>query len=263
VASIESIWRRYDADEARLTAGLSQRMIELAQLEPGMHVLDVATGRGEPAILAAHRVGPSGSVVGIDSAKAMLAMAAERSAREGVTNLRLEVLRAEDLATLGAPPFDAALARWGLMYLDDPVAALSAVRGALKAGARLTLAVWAEPERVSYFTLPRRALAPHRALPEDTSNTFRYADVAALERDLGAAGLRIDHLEERWVPVMEAATDADLIAWVRAFGLARLVDPLPEAAQRAWERDVCDAAAPLREGGVVRLGGVTRIVVAR
>jgi SAM-dependent methyltransferase len=263
VTSIESIWRRYDADEARLTAGLSQRMIELAQLESGMRVLDVATGRGEPAIAAAHRVGPSGSVVGIDSTPSMLAMAAERSAREGLTNLRLEVLRAEDLATLGAPPFDAALARWGLMYLDDPVRALSAVRQALKAGARFTLAVWVEPESASYFTLPRRALGPYRALPEDTSNTFRYADVAVLERDLLAAGFRIEHLEDRWVPVMEAATDADLIAWVRAFGLARLVDPLHEDTQRAWERDVCDAAAPLREGGVVRLGGVTRIAVAR
>lgn len=261
--TIESIWRRYDADEARLTAGLSQRMIELAQLEPGMRVLDLATGRGEPAIAAAHRVGPSGFVLGIDSAPTMLAMAAERRDREGLTNLHLEARRAEDLLPLPGPPFDAALARWGLMYLDDPVAALTALRRVLTPHASLTLAVWTEPERVSYFTLPRRALTPFRTLPEDVSNTFRYADEAVLERDLREAGFGIDHVEERWVPVMEARTDAELIAWVRAFGLARLVDGLSEATQRAWEEAVCQAAEPLREDGVVRLGGVTRIVVAR
>jgi len=77
--SAEEVWQAYDAMEARLTAPLSERMLELARVGPGMRVLDLATGRGEPAIPAAHRVGPSGSVLGIDISASMLAMARLRA----------------------------------------------------------------------------------------------------------------------------------------------------------------------------------------
>jgi ubiquinone/menaquinone biosynthesis C-methylase UbiE len=53
----EEIWRKYDAVEQRLRAPLSERMLDLANHQPGMRVLDIATGRGEPAVRAAHRVG--------------------------------------------------------------------------------------------------------------------------------------------------------------------------------------------------------------
>ena len=57
--------RRYDEMESRLTASVSERMLDLACLRPGMRVLDVASGMGEPSLRAAHRVGPSGFVLGI------------------------------------------------------------------------------------------------------------------------------------------------------------------------------------------------------
>ena len=62
---------------------------------------------------------------------------------------------------------------------------------------------------------------------------------------------------------MEAATDESLIAWARAFGMAPLLDDLPEDVQQAWEADLVRVTGPLRVDGRVRLGGVTRIVVAR
>ncbi len=44
----EEIWRRCDADERRLTAPLSEAMLDLAEIRPGMQVPDLATGRREP-----------------------------------------------------------------------------------------------------------------------------------------------------------------------------------------------------------------------
>lgn len=230
-----------------------------------MHVLDLATGRGEPAILAARRVGPTGTVVGVDRSAAMLAMAKERAASEGVSNLDLRVLRAESLENVPMAHFDATLVRWGLMYMDAPVTALAAARRAMRPSGALVAAVWAEPERVPYFSLPRRALARYRTLPvisADSPGTFRYADPERLARDLGLAGFRLDHVEEMEVSVMEAKTRAELVEWVRAFGLSELVDEMPPEARQAWENDLVDAAARFRTKGVVRLGGVTRIVVA-
>ena len=257
------IWRRYDRMEARLTRPVSERMVELAKLQPGMRVLDVATGRGEPAILAAQRVAPNGSVLGVDLSAELLEMARERATSEGVTNLELRVTDAEALEGVPAGSFDRTLARWGLMYMAAPTLALAAARRAMVPGGILVAAVWAEPERVPYYTLPRRVLERYRpSTPIDFAapGTFRYAHPERLRGDLSTAGFTIEHVEELDVDVMEADTDAELVAWVRAFGLGRLVDGLPEETQAAWERDLVEATDPLRRDGLVRLGGVTRIL---
>jgi SAM-dependent methyltransferase len=240
-------------------------MADLAGLRPGMHVLDLATGRGEPAIEAARRVRPSGTVVGVDQSSDMLAMAGERAAREGIGNLDLRVLNAEALEGIPTARFDATLVRWGLMYMNAPVSALTQARRAMVPGGPLVAAVWAEPERVEYFSLPRRILAKHRAVPPmvpESPGTFRYADLASLERDLAGAGFRVEHVEEMNVPVMEAGTSAELVEWVRAFGLAGLLDELSSEARDAWEAELVSSAERFRGQGLVRLGGVTRIVVA-
>ena len=61
---------------------------------------------------------------------------------------------------------------------------------------------------------------------------------------------------------MEASSDAELINCVRALCLSALVRTLPLQTQRAWEADVVRAAEAYRVDGVIRLGGVTRLVVA-
>lgn len=253
--------------EARLTAPLSARMLELARVASGLRVLDLATGRGEPAIAAARRVAPGGTVIGVDPAADMLAMARERATREGVTNLELVVGDAANLEHLAPGRFDAVLARWGLMYLQAPRDALTGACRALVPGGRLVAAVWAEPARVSYVSLPRLALARHAPTPPLDGapagpDTFYYAEPSRLQRDLEATGFTVEHVEEHDLAVMEAATPEALVDWVRAFGMARLVDHLPVATQRAWEADVIAAAEPLRQDGLYRLGGVTRVVVA-
>jgi SAM-dependent methyltransferase len=262
---VEEIWRRYDRMEARLTAPLSERMLDLAGVGPGMRVLDLATGRGEPAIAAAHRVGPSGSVLGVDVSASMLEMARQRAAHEGVMNLELRVMSATSLDAIPATSFDSTLVRWGLMYMDAPIDALVGARRALVPGGVLVAAVWAVPDRVPYFTLPRRVLEKYRALPPidpDTPGTFYYADSNRLPRDLERAGFEVEHVEELDIPVMEAENASELIAWVRTFGLTRLLNDLPEQVQRSWEEELARQTEPLRKDGFVRLGGVTRIVVA-
>src|SRR5277367_4782332 len=95
-------WRQYDAVESRLTAPVSERMLELAGLQPGMRVLDLATGRGEPALRAAQRVGKQGFVLGVDVSDALLQMAREKAARAGLSNLELRAGTAESLEAVPA-----------------------------------------------------------------------------------------------------------------------------------------------------------------
>jgi ubiquinone/menaquinone biosynthesis C-methylase UbiE len=264
--SVEEIWQRYDSMEARLCASLSERMLELARLGPGMRVLDLATGRGEPAIPAAHRVGPSGAVVGVDISASMLAMAAARAQREGITNLTLVAADAASPGDLPGPAFDAALCRWGLMYMEESGRALLEARKRLAPSARLVLAVWAEPERVPYFTLPRQLLGKWRQVPPvalDGPGTFRYASQHALDAELIAQGFEVESTEELELKVMESEDPAGLIAWVRAFGLEKLVRDLPFDVQEAWAADLANEVLRLNRGSGYHLGGVTRLVVAR
>jgi len=265
VISAEEVWRAYDRMEARLTAPLTERMLDLAGVGPGMRILDLATGRGEPAIPAAHRVGPSGSVLGVDISASMLAMAKQRADHEGLTNLDLRAMDAASLGDLPTGHFHATLVRWGLMYMDSAVVTMAAARRAMVPGGLLVAAVLAEPERCSYFSLPRRVLEKYRPLPavDPTSpGPFRYADVERLRQDMEQSGLKIEHVEDLVLPVMEVETTAEAIAWVRAFGLTALLNELPASAQHSWEEEFGRQAEALRQDGHIRLGCATHIVVA-
>jgi SAM-dependent methyltransferase len=264
----EEVWRKYDAVESRLTAPVSERMLDLAGLAPGMRVLDLATGRGEPAVRAAERVGPMGHVLGIDPSDALLQMAREKAALAGLANLELRAVDAETVGSVAAAGhFDAATVRWGLMAITAPVAALAGAQRALKPDGLLVAALWAEPDRVPYYTLPRRLFERHRELPPldpEAPGTFRYADPQRIARDFALAGFTIEHIEEMDIPVIETETGAELVAWVReALGLTRLLNDLSDDEQQRWEDELTREAEPLRVAGRIRLGGVTRIVVAR
>jgi ubiquinone/menaquinone biosynthesis C-methylase UbiE len=266
VVSVEEFWRRYDALESRLTAPVSERMLDLAGLRPGMRVLDLATGRGEPALRAARRVGPRGRVVGVEPSLAMLRMARDKAAGEGLTNLDFRCANAESVEGLPDAHFHAATIRWGLMYMTSPVAALANARRALLPTGVLVAALWAEPERVPYATLPRALLEQYRALPAlepEAPGVFRYATLERITRDFNRAGFTLDCLEEMEVSVVEAPTSGEVIAWVAALGLAPLLNALPHSDRQGWERDCTSHLERLRSGGPFRLGGVTRIVRAR
>lgn len=264
--SIEEIWRRYDADEQRLTASVSQRMLELAHLRPGMQVLDLATGRGEPAIAAAQCIGPRGRVVGIDLSDSMLNMTRTRAQELGIENLELIVGDAQTLDGIPHVEFDVVLARWGLMYMVDPVMALIAVRRRCLPEARLVAALWAEPERVDYLHLPGRLLERYMHLPViaiNTPSTFRYADPDIIRRDFAAAGWAIEAIEEVYVSVMEASSPDQLVHWCECFGMNRLMKHLPDQTRENWRQDLRSQFPSLAgDDGLARLGGTTRLVTA-
>lgn len=262
----EAVWRRYDEVEARLTAELSERMLDLAGVARGSRVLDLASGRGEPAIRAAHRVGSEGCVLGIDLYEGLLDIARERAQREGVANLELRTGDARELAGVPERSFDAVTCRWGLMYMLEPVAVLAKASLALAPSGAFVAAFWCEPERVPYHSLPRRILERYRELPAldvEAPGVFRFADLERTKRDFEAAGLVIDHVEERSVRVFEAETSDEVAEWVCAFGLARLLECVSEGDRAAWREELVLELEAQRADGLVGLGGVTRLVRAR
>jgi hypothetical protein len=114
--------------------------------------------------------------------------------------------------------------------------------------------------------LARSVLARYQPVPlidPEAPGTFRYADLSRIERDLTTARFTLEHVEEIDVPVIEAATGVEIAAWVRDFGLMPLAEALPEIERAHYEADLAREAEQLCMNGVIRLRGVTRVVVAR
>jgi len=110
----------------------TERLFRDAGLGPGQRVLDVGSGMGDVALLAARLVGPTGYVVGVDRDASALAKAQARAAEAGLTHLRfIESDVAEVTADMS---FDAVVGRFVLMFQPDPIALLRILATHLRPG---------------------------------------------------------------------------------------------------------------------------------
>jgi SAM-dependent methyltransferase len=163
-------WRKWSQLIDQSASGISERLVELAGVEQGSRVLDVAAGYGEPSLTAARQAGPEGSVVSSDISVEMLAFGRERAAGAGLENI--EFVEA-DAASLDYPDdsFDAALSRWGIIFDPDGEAAAGQVRKFLKPGARMAISSWGPPERVPFLAVPMRTALQRLELPPPPPGT--------------------------------------------------------------------------------------------
>ncbi len=136
--------------QAELFDPLTERVFRAAGLAPGMRVLDLGSGAGDVAMLAARLVGSDGQVVGVERDRDAVAGARARVQQAGVTNV--EFVEGDVQALDGVEGgFDAVVGRLVLMYLPDPVAVLRRAAGLVRPGGLVCLHEgdmaydWAQP----------------------------------------------------------------------------------------------------------------------
>jgi ubiquinone/menaquinone biosynthesis C-methylase UbiE len=191
-ASAEAVdhWRQGAARRATVLHDATEQMLDAAGLRPGARVLDLAAGSGDQTVVAARRVGSSGSVLAIDISASMIAAAEEVFRAAGVSNVATVV---SDIQQLELEPesFDAAICRLGLMFLPSPESGLRRVREALKPGARLGALVWSSEDRNPYMATVVAIVREMGRMPEPRPTILRAMSLGApgaLERALVAAG---------------------------------------------------------------------------
>jgi len=158
-------WRRWTPTLDRWYGEATRQMLDMAQLQPGQRILDIAAGAGEPAVGAAERVGPGGYVLATDISEGIVELARQVAAERGLAQMETRVMDGEKL-DLPDASFDAVLCRLGLMYMPQPITALREWRRTLREGGRVAVMVFSTPERNPWGAVPasiirRRAqLAP-------------------------------------------------------------------------------------------------------
>ena len=242
---------------------VNDRLIELAEIDTGYTVVDVATGIGDPALTVARRVGPTGRVIATDQSTAMLAIAEMRARERGLTNIEFRQLDA-NAYDFPDSTIDAVVCRWGLMFLSDLTDALGRMRRSLKAGRRLAAATWAEADNVPIISV-RRSVMSAFDIPKGPLDPFRLSSAAALKAAAVSAGFEEVDVT-RSVVAYEYRSAGAFASAQRTAHESRLTTLLARSAEQQAEfwRALSAAAEPYADAnGVVRMPSEILLLAAR
>lgn len=187
-------WQTWWETIERGAQKVSDKLVQLAEIQPGDKVLDIATGIGEPAVTAARKVMPKGKVIATDISPQMLEIARTRAKSFGLDGL-MEFAESDGEKLDFPEPatkFDAVLSRWGLMFFPNLSSALVKIRDMLVTNGRLSAAIWSAPYKVplldiSFSTVRKQINAPP---PPGTPGPFALADIESLKQSFSQAGFK-------------------------------------------------------------------------
>jgi SAM-dependent methyltransferase len=245
-------WRRWTPTLERWYGAATREMLDMARIQPGQRVLDIAAGAGEPAVSAAERVGPGGYVLATDISEGIVELARQVALERGLKQIETRAMDGEKL-DLPDASFDAVLCRLGLMYMPHPVTALREWRRALKPGGRVAVAVFSTPDRNSWGSVPAAIIRRRAQLPPPVAGQpgpFSLGAPGVLEGLFREAGFA--DAEVRAVPVPHgAASAAEYVGVTReAFGgfNAMMAQLPPQERDSVWN-EVAQALRSFESAG--------------
>ncbi len=197
-------WKKWHARLADFTAGVTRSLLEVGQLRPGMNVLDLASGVGDPVLSEAVAVAPDGHVTATDLNPAMLAFIEEQARQRKITNINFREAGAEALPFPDAS-FDALTCRFGIMFFPDLDKSLHECLRVLKPKTRATFVAWGRREQ-PFFACTGGILMKHIELPKpdpEAPNIAMFGEPGRLRGALESADFaevreEVRIVEGRW-----------------------------------------------------------------
>lgn len=118
--------------QARLIDPITKKFFQQAGIGAGMRVLDVGSGAGDVAFLAADLVGAAGTVVGVDRVSSAIDEARNRATARGLKNVSFRVGDPAEIEF--EQPFDAVIGRYVLQFQPDPSTMLRKLAARVRPG---------------------------------------------------------------------------------------------------------------------------------
>src|SRR5574340_696667 len=259
-------WDKWDSYFSRNMTFINHRLVADARLQPGLRVLDLGSGTGYPALLAGDVVGSEGSVVGIDLAESMLAVATRKAKALGMQHV---TFRTGDVTTLpfDAGSFDAVISRFCLMFLPEIPKALKEILRVLKPGGYVAAAVWSAPEKNPFIRIPMDVIKTITPLPPpdpEAPGIFRLATPGDLAGVMERAGLALLSDGEFTAEVTYATAEEFFRSMMDiAAPIPNLCATLTPEQKTEAERGIVKAVKEYRRQQGVALPIAVRIVSAR
>jgi SAM-dependent methyltransferase len=254
---------KWKSKSAAMGRGVTQALVDYACPTPGMHVLDLASGTGEPAISIARKIGPEGTVVAVDLSTELLEIAKQRAEQRGLKNVTTRMADAHELP-FGADSFDLATCRFGVMFFSDCHKALSELLRVLKPGGRACFIAWG-PFDQPYWSSTMGVVHKHVGGPlmaPGGANMFRFAEPGSLSEALVSVGFDDVQEEAKTLPWSWPGPVEEV--WEYAQAVSTPFRPLLErVGAEDWEKlnaDVHAAVACYADGETVNFG--VRVVLA-
>ena len=260
-ANASQKWRR---QSAAMGSDMTQAIVEAATVQPGMRVLDIACGTGEPAISLAALLAGSGEVVGIDVSPAPLKIAEERALQRGLTNASFQQADAHKLP-FPDNSFDRITSRLGVMFFSDLPRALSEMQRVLKPGGRAVLLVWG-PMDQPYFhtTIGTLMRMLQGAVIPESGKMFAFADKGKLAEALRQAGFSQAKEESVTVPWTWLGTPEEVWQYFQdvAIPFASFLQSIPAARRAETDAAVIKAISQYSDGTGIKFTATVNIAVA-
>lgn len=247
---------KWKAKSGAMGHHVTQALVDYAAPQPGMSVLDLASGTGEPAISLASRVGPKGRVTALDQSADLLKIAEERARERGLTNITACHADAHKLPFPDGS-FDLITSRFGVMFFREQ--ALHEALRVLKPGCRACFVVWG-PFEQPYGATMMGIVHKHVGGPltPPGQNPFKFSQPGSLSAELRGAGFDPVAEETRTVTWTWPGTPEEV--WEQARSVtAPFRDMLERVPAEEWEtinRDVMTAVGRYVRGEEVHFGAV-------
>jgi ubiquinone/menaquinone biosynthesis C-methylase UbiE len=260
-------WNRWQSLIDDAAHGVSERLVELAGVEPGSRVLDVAAGLGEPSLTAARVAGAEGKVVASDISAEMLAFGRNRAEDAGIENIEF-VESAAAALDFPADSFDAALSRWGIIFDPDGEGAAARVRGFLADGGRMAISSWGPPDRVPMLGVPMKTvltLIGADPPPPGTPGPLSRPTPDAIGGLLEGGGFSDVEVEEAEIE-MEWQSPEEFTTFVREIAppiTALLAGQPDETRDEAWQAITDAIRQQASEDGTLRLRNLVLMAAGR
>ena len=161
------------------------KLLEMANLQPGEKLIDIACGTGLVSFPAAEKLGSNGFVLATDISDSMIKICAELAKEKNYHNMQFQRMDGEEL-NVPAEKFDVALCALGLMYMPDPIRSLKEMYRVLKPNGRCVAAVWGQRDHCGWAEIFE--IIDKRVASEVCPMFFNLGNRDMLQRSFEAAG---------------------------------------------------------------------------